>query len=75
MTEKTEKAQEVSMSNTKQEILKAYNELQKSLKQQKEAELKPENKAAEKKVAEVVAVADSVKGIVFLGVRTEETTR
>jgi len=60
MTEKIDKAQKISMSNTKQEILEAYKELQKSLKEQKEAELKPEKKAEEKKTQEVVKVADSL---------------
>lgn len=60
-----DQSRKLTMSSTKQEMLEAYNELQKELKQKREAELKPEKKAEEKKAQEAVAVADalSIEGV------------
>ena len=70
MTEnKTEQPHKLSMSNTKQEMLKTYNALLKQLQENKEEELKPEQKVEEKRAKEVLEVASSlssegvVKGI------------
>ena len=67
MTKK--KLQKPTMSNTKKEMLDAYNALLKQLQEKKEAELKPEQRIEEKRANEVVEVASSlssegvVKGI------------
>jgi len=67
MTEK--KLQKPTMSNTKKEMLDAYNALLKQLQEKREAELKPEQKVEEKRAKEVIEVASSlssegvVKGI------------
>jgi len=73
MTEnKTEQPHKLSMTNTKQEMLKTYNALLKQLQEKKEEELKPELKVEEKKAKEVLKVASSlssegvVKGISIL---------
>ncbi|OIP34774.1 MAG: hypothetical protein COW04_11975 [Deltaproteobacteria bacterium CG12_big_fil_rev_8_21_14_0_65_43_10] len=69
MVDKKVEPKEISMSNTKQEMLATYNALLKQLHEKEEAEPKPEKKMEEKKMKEVVAVADSlssegvVKGI------------
>jgi len=70
MTEnKTEQPHKLSMSNTKQEMLKTYNALLKQLQEKKEEELNPEQKVEEKKAKEILDVASSlssegvVKGI------------
>ena len=69
MTEKKIQPKRISKSNTKQEMLDAYNTLLKQLEEKREAELKPEKKIEEKKMKEVVEVADTlssegvVKGI------------
>ena len=70
MTEKkTEQTQKLSMSNTKQEMLRTYNALLKQLQEKMEVELKPEQRIEEKRAKEVVEVASSlssegvVKGI------------
>jgi len=70
MTEKkSQQIQKPTMSNTKKEMLDAYNALLKQLQEKKEAELKPEQKIEEKRAKEVVEVASSlssegvVKGI------------
>ena len=69
MTEKKIQPKRISKSNTKQEMLDAYNALLKQLEEKKDAELKPEKKIEEKKMKEVVEVADTlssegvVKGI------------
>ena len=66
---KTTQPAKISMSNTKQEMLAAYNSLLKQIEEKTKTELKPEKKIEEKKVKEVVEVADSlssegvVKGI------------
>lgn len=60
MTEKKTEPKGISMTNTKQEMLEAYNALLKQLQEKSEAELKPEKKIEEKKIKEVVQVADSL---------------
>ena len=47
MPEKDNQPAKLSMSNTKQQMIKAYNELVKQLQEQREAELKPEEKIEE----------------------------
>ena len=44
MTEKQEELPDISMTNTKKEMLAAFNELKKQLEQKAEIELKPEKK-------------------------------
>lgn len=51
---------DVSTSNTKREILDAYDALKKSLEEKSKLELKPEKRIEEKKVKEVVQVANSL---------------
>lgn len=51
---------DLSLRNTKQEMLDAYSELLKKIEEQREKQLKPEEKIIEKKTAEVIKVADSV---------------
>jgi hypothetical protein len=61
--------QKISLTNTKQEMLDAYNELVKKLDEKRAAESKPEEKIEEKSVKNAVDLADSlsldgiVKGI------------
>jgi len=54
------KTKELSMSNTKKEMLDAYNALLKQLQEKREAELKPEKRIEEKKKREVVEVAEAL---------------
>ncbi len=51
---------DVSMSNTKKEIIEAYNDLVRQLEDKAKSELKPEKILEEKKAAEVVGVADAL---------------
>ena len=60
MAEKKVEAKTVSMTNTKQEMLNAYNTLLEELEKKDKTELKPEKKMEEKKMKEVVKVADSL---------------
>jgi len=60
MTDQNVQFKSPSMSNTKKEMLDAYNALLKGFKEKKEAELKPEKKIEEKKAKEVVGMADSL---------------
>jgi len=60
MTEKKAQSQKLSMTNTKKEMLDTYSALLKQLQEKSEAELKPEKKIEEKKIKEVVQVADSL---------------
>ncbi|RJP58178.1 MAG: hypothetical protein C4549_04225 [Deltaproteobacteria bacterium] len=60
MVDKKIEPKEISMSNTKQEMLATYNALLKQLQEKDEAELKPEKKIEEKKMKEVMEVADSL---------------
>jgi len=59
MEEKKE-PRKLSMTSTKQEMLKAYNTLVKELEAKQESELKPEKKIEEKKSREAVQVAESL---------------
>jgi hypothetical protein len=60
MEEKKFQPQKVSLKNTKQEMLEAYNTVLKQLEAQREAELKPEKRLEEKKAKEVIQIADSL---------------
>ena len=60
MTEKKPPTKKVSLSNTKQEMLSAYNELLKQFQEQRQTELKPQEKIEEKTRNQVVEVADSL---------------
>ena len=60
MEEKKFQPKKLSLSNTKQEMLEAYNVVLKQLEAQREAELKPEKKIEEKKAKEVIQVAESL---------------
>jgi hypothetical protein len=51
---------DVSMSNTKKEIIEAYNDLVEQLEAKAQSELKPEIILEKKKAAEVVKVADTM---------------
>lgn len=66
MTDKTPQPKKLSASNTKKEMLEAYNEVLNQLQQKREAELKPQQRLEEKVVKQVVAAADalSTDGIV-----------
>ena len=60
MEEKKFQPKKLTVSNTKQEMLEAYNTVLKQLEAQKEAELKPEKRLEEKKAREVIQVAESL---------------
>jgi hypothetical protein len=60
MEEKKFQPKKISLSNTKQEMLEAYNSILKQLEAQREAELKPEKRLEEKKAKEVIQVAESL---------------
>ena len=60
MEEKKFQSKKLSLSNTKQEMLDAYNAVLKQLEAQREAELKPEKRLEEKKAKEVIQVAESM---------------
>ncbi len=60
MEEKKIQPKKLSLSNTKQEMLEAYNAVLKQLEAQREAELKPEKRLEEKKAKEVIQVAESL---------------
>lgn len=60
MEEKKFQPKRLTLSNTKQEMLEAYNALLKQLEAQREGELKPEKRLEEKKAKEVVQVAESL---------------
>lgn len=51
---------QIAMSNTKQEMLAAYKEVVKRLKEKRETELKPQVRVEEKRKEEAVQVADSL---------------
>ena len=59
MDEKKEQ-KKLAMTNTKQEMIQAYNTLLKQLEEKQAGELKPEKKIEEKKTKEVVQVAASL---------------
>jgi hypothetical protein len=52
-----------SMTSTKQEMLEAYNQLQKQLQEKQAGELKPEKRIEEKKVKEAVQVAETLSAL------------
>jgi uncharacterized coiled-coil protein SlyX len=60
MTQKKEELPEISMTNTKKEMLAAFEELKKQLHEKAETELKPEKKKEEKRKAEVIKTADTL---------------
>jgi hypothetical protein len=53
---------DISMTNTKKEMLSAFNELKKKLEEQAETELKPEKKKEELRKNEIVQAADRLTG-------------
>ncbi|MBW2552539.1 MAG: hypothetical protein JRE20_00210 [Deltaproteobacteria bacterium] len=60
MADKEIQPKRISKSNTKQEMLDAYNALLKQMQEKSRVELKPEKKLEEKKKKEVVEIADSL---------------
>lgn len=60
MTDKKFQPKKLSFSNTKQEMLNAYNGLLQQLQERRELELKPEEKVEEKVKKQVVEVADTL---------------
>lgn len=60
MTEKNEDAPKISLSNTKKEMLEAFNQLKDKLQEQASAGLEPEKAREEKKEKEIVKTADIV---------------
>ena len=60
MEEKKFQPKKLSLSNTKQEMLEAYNVVLKQLEAQREAEMKPEKRIEEKKAKEVIQIAESL---------------
>jgi len=60
MAEEKIQPTQLSMSNTKKEMLETYNALLKQLQEKREAELRPEKKIEEKKQKEVVKVAETL---------------
>ena len=60
MAKKEPEPQGISMKNTKTEMINAYNEVLELLKEKRAAELKPDRVIEEKKIQEVVEVADSL---------------
>jgi hypothetical protein len=60
MEEKKFQPKKLTLSNTKQEMLEAYQAVLKQMEAQREAELKPEKKIEEKKAKEVIQVAESL---------------
>jgi hypothetical protein len=60
MDAKKGEPKKLSTTNTKQEMLEAYNTVVKQLKEKEETELKPEKKIEEKRVAEVLRTAEGV---------------
>lgn len=60
MEERKVQPKKLTLANTKQEMLQAYNEVLKQLETQKELELKPEKRLEEKKAKEVLAVAETL---------------
>jgi len=66
MPEEIIKPKSLSMSNTKKEMIAAYNTILKQLQEKRETELKPEKMIEEKKKKEVVEIAEnlSLEGVV-----------
>jgi chromosome segregation ATPase len=66
MTDKKAQPKKVSLHNTKQQMLDAYNELLRQLQEKQEADVKPEERIEEKTMTQAVKVADalSTEGVV-----------
>jgi len=66
MGEKTKEQRKITLTNTKQEMVAAYNELLKQLQERNASELKPEVAIEQKKTKEIIEEADglSVEGVV-----------
>jgi hypothetical protein len=60
MDEKKTLPKKLSIANTKQEMMEAYQAAMKMLEEQRQLELKPEKKLEERKARETVRVADSL---------------
>lgn len=60
MAQQEPEADEITMSNTKKEMLAAYKEMVKRLQEKREAEMKPEQKIEEKERGEAVRAAESL---------------
>jgi len=60
MPEKDVKTPKISMSNTKQEMLEAYNRVLKELKEKEKAELEPRKKVELKKQEKVIKTTDTL---------------
>jgi hypothetical protein len=60
MEEKKPQPKKLTLSNTKQEMLEAYQTVLKQLEAHREIELKPEKRLEEKKAKEVIQVAESL---------------
>lgn len=60
MNETNETVPKISMSNTKKEMLEAYNTILKQLQKKKEEELNPFEKKEEKQKKELIKIADSL---------------
>ena len=60
MAENKIKPKKVSSSNTKQQLLDAYDSLVKQIEEQREAELRPEEKIKEKEARKAIEIADSL---------------
>jgi hypothetical protein len=60
MAEKKQQAKKISLSNTKKEMLQAYNDLLKQLEEKSASELKPEKKIEEKKKKEIIEKAGAI---------------
>ncbi len=60
MTKENPEVENLTMANTKKEMLQTYNRLLKQLEDKDRAEMKPAEKVAEKKKTEAKAVADSL---------------
>jgi hypothetical protein len=60
MEDKKVQPKKLSLSNTKQEMLEAYQDVLRQLEARKEVELKPEKKIEEKKAKEAIQVAESL---------------
>lgn len=60
MTQEKDELPDISMTNTKKEMLAAFSELKKKLHEKAETELKPEKKKEERRKAEVIKTADTL---------------
>ena len=60
MANKEKEIKKITMSDTKKDMLTAYNELLEELQEKEKAELKPEEKMIEKKNREAVEITDSL---------------